>query len=125
MLRTDRKTETTKQTQKEEQQRQQALRKQRTENAADPSAALEAILAGGSWDQLPAESVLGLSGMIGNAALAELIAARETGPATAEFPLPAGACGTAPVQWGGGMPAMTGSPAFGAMAPIGGAPLAV
>ncbi len=59
-----------------------------------------------------------LSHTIGNAALADLIAARDTGPATAELSLPRGECGTAPAQWGGGMPALTETPVFGAMAPI-------
>ena len=67
-----------------------------------------------------------LSHTMGNAALADLIASREAGPATAEITLPRGACGTAPAMWGGGMPALTETPAFGAMTSISpAAPLAV
>ena len=70
--------------------------------------------------------MLNLSHVMGNAALAEMIAARESGPSTAEVALPAGGCGTAPAQWGGGVPALTEAPAFGAMKPMGNAsPLAV
>ena len=59
---------------------------------------IEAILEGGSREQLPAERVLSLSGVIGNSALAELFELRETGPGFAPGLLPRGECATEPAE---------------------------
>ena len=70
--------------------------------------------------------MLGLSHELGNSALLELMAARQTPPGEEGRPLPAGPCETAPVDFAGGAPALTEAPAFTGMAPMGAAaPLAL
>ena len=117
MLQTDRKTDQSRQTAQDREQtrRQKQSREQRT-NAA---LALDAILAGGSWDQLPADGVLSLSHTLGNGALLELLAMRSTGPETQTRAMPRGTCRTAPADWDGGAPVLAETPAFGAMSPMG------
>ena len=123
MLQTDRKTEQTRQTAKEEKSVRQ---KQSSEVQSAAALALQAILSGGDWEQLPADGVLSLSHTMGNAALAELAALRDTGPETAGAGLPRTACGTAPMQWDTGAPLLAEPPAFGAMSPMGdAAPIAI
>ena len=63
--------------------------------------------------------MLELSGAIGNSALLEIYAARQTGPETEARPLPAGPCTASPADWVGGAPALTDAPAFAGMAPMG------
>ena len=116
MLQTDRKTDQTRQT---SQDREQAQQKQNREPRAEAALALQAILAGGDWDQLSADGILSLSHTMGNAALAETLALRDSGPETATRLLPRGACETAPAEWGGGEPVLADAPDFGAMSPIG------
>ena len=123
MLRTDRKTETTRQTAKEQKLTPQ---KQRRNDALSPAAALEAILSGANLDQLPAGSMLSLSHTVGNSALADMIARRETTPELDSRPLPQGECTAAPMEWKGGVPSLTDVPAFGdASLPAGAAPMAI
>ncbi len=123
MLQTDRKTDQTRQT---AQDREQAQQKQSREPRAEAALALQAILAGGDWSQLSADGILSLSHTMGNAALTETLALRDSGPETAPWILPRGACETAPTDWGGGAPLMTEAPDFGAMSPMGNAaPLAM
>ena len=118
MLRTDRKTAPAPKTVRDRERTQQ---KKSRDVRAEAAAALEAILAGGSREQLPAEGVLSLSHTIGNAALSKLLALRPAGPETAAGALPRGACETAPLQWDGGAPLLAQTPDFGAMSPIGSA----
>ncbi len=123
MLQADRKTEAVRETAREQKTSRQ---KQTRENKTAPAAALEALLAGQSLGQLPAESVLALSHSLGNSALLELLSARGSAAEPETRPLPAGPCGTDPVNWGGGGPALAEPPAFAAMAPMGSpAPMAV
>ena len=117
MLQTDRKTDQTRQTtQDREQTRQQKQSRELRPNAA---LALEAILAGGDWDQIPADGVLALSRTLGNGALLELYAMRNTGPETQTRAMPRGGCEAAPIEMPGGAPILADSPAFGAMSPMG------
>ncbi len=83
--------------------------------------ALQAILAGGSWDQLPANGVFSLSHTMGNGALLELFALRSTGLETDMRSLPRGECGTDPANWNGGEPQMMEAPDFGTFSPMGAA----
>ena len=123
MLQTDRKTGQTRQT---AQDRESVKQKQSSEIRSTAAQALQAILAGGDWDQLPADGILSLSHTMGNAALAELAAMRDSGPETMTGSLPGGVCRTDPMQWDGGAPVLTAAPDFGAMSPMGdAAPLAV
>ncbi len=110
MLQTDRRTEASRQT---SQDRDRAERRQAREDRTEAALALEAILNGGSWEQLPAEGVLALSRTVGNDALLSVLTLRETGPETATGILPSGACLTAPGDWGGGEPLTAEAPAFG------------
>ena len=48
--------------------------------APDAAMALEAILSGGSWDQLPAEGMLELSRTVGNGALLDILSMRKERP---------------------------------------------
>ena len=126
MLQTDRKT--TEATRREaSKDKAEARRKQSSELRSAAALALEAILAGGSWDQLPAEGVLDLSHRIGNAALLDLAALRDLGPETGTRTLPEGPCAAAPTAgFAGGAPLTAEAPDFGAMSPMGNAaPLAM
>ena len=70
--------------------------------------------------------MLDLSHELGNSALLELMAARQTPPGAQTRPLPAGPCTTTPAEWGGGAPVLAEPPAFAGMAPMGAAaPLAL
>ena len=100
-------------------------RKQDRALRAEASLALEAILAGGSWDQLPAEGVLALSHRMGNGALADLFARRDTGPETAACPTAWGDPGGEPLRCGGGAPETLEAPAFGSFAAPDAAPLSL
>ena len=83
---------------------------------------LDAILSGGNWEQLPAKQLHGLSGFIGNTALAELMTQRDTGPELAARRLPSGECRTAPFETSGfAEPLLSQTPEFGAMSPMGSA----
>ena len=55
------------------------------------------ILAGGSFDQLPQERIHGLSNVLGNSALCEILAMRSEGPRFSDRALPNGACDAAPM----------------------------
>ena len=83
--------------------------------------ALQAILAGGSWDQLPANEVLALSHTMGNGALLDLCALRAAGEETDMRPLPGGECGTGPVNLAGGEMQIMEAPDFGTFSPMGAA----
>ncbi len=87
--------------------------------APDAAMALETILSGGNWDQLPAEGMLELSHTVGNGALLDILSMRKELPEAQAFPLPAGECGTVPVYAEGGMPLAVHSPQFGSMPPMG------
>lgn len=68
---------------------------------------------------------MSLSHTMGNSALLTIYGLRAAEPETAES-LPSGGCETEPFAWGGGEPALTEPPDFGAFAPMGeAAPLAV
>ena len=95
MHRTERKTE---QTRQPDQERRQKQRDRQTDEAAEWAQTVEAILTGGNWEQLPSARILGLSGVMGNAALAELFAMRKTGPELAERELPRGECTASPAE---------------------------
>ena len=116
VLQTDRKTEQTRQTAED---RQSAQRKQNREVKTKAALALEAILAGGSWEQIPTDGVLSLSHTMGNGALLELFAMRDTGPEAQARAMPRGGCEAAPADWNGGAPALTDAPVFAAMSPMG------
>ncbi|MBQ6235815.1 MAG: hypothetical protein IJK54_07835 [Clostridia bacterium] len=55
------------------------------------------ILAGNGLDQLPQERIRGLSGVMGNSALSEILTMRSEGPCFSERELPQGECDTAPM----------------------------
>ena len=95
MHRTERKTD---QRKLPEQERQQKQRTQSAEAASAWALTLNAILAGGGREQLPAERIRELSGVIGNSALEELFAMRREGPLFSERELPPGVCGTVPAE---------------------------
>ena len=124
MHRTETKTDQKKLPEREQRHEQ---RKKSSEAASDWALTLNAILAGGSREQLPAERIRGLSGVMGNSALAELFAMRKAGPQFSETDLPQGECMTAPAEFDvGGEPALV-SPSDGqSAAPLGNAqPLTV
>ena len=88
--------------------------------------ALEAILSGGSWEQLPTEGVLALSHSVGNSALLELAALRSEGPEEGASSLPTGPCEAAPLEMNVGEPLLADAPAFGGALSAGNAaPLAL
>ena len=97
MHRTERKTEQTRQPDGE---RRRNPREKSPDPASEWARTAEAILAGDSWEQLPAERIISLSGAIGNTALTELFALRENGPETADRPLPRGKCTEKPLEFG-------------------------
>ena len=101
-------------------ERQQKQRTQNAEAASDWGLILQTILAGGSREQLPAERIRELSGVMGNSALAELFTARKEEPRFSERELPQGECRTSPadadVQ---GEPSMVSPPDGSLTAPIG------
>ena len=107
-----------------EQDRQQKQRTQDGEAASQWAGTLSAILAGGSFDQLPQEGIRGLSNVMGNSALCEILELRSEGPRFSERALPNGTCDTAPTATDA-----AGEPAFAdglSAAPIGNAqPLAL
>ena len=78
------------------QERQQKQKTQSVEAASEWASTLSVILAGGNYDQLPQERIRGLSGVMGNSALAELFAMRNEGPRFGERELPRGECMTDP-----------------------------
>ena len=116
MLQTDRRAETTRQT---PQERDLTQRRQTHETRNKAAQALEAILSGGSWEQLSADGVLALSHTLGNAALLEVMALRDTGPELAASSLPGTALSSEPMGGFGGQPLLSEAPAFGALSPIG------
>ncbi|MBE7004304.1 MAG: hypothetical protein E7425_08490 [Ruminococcaceae bacterium] len=123
MHQTDRRTEPAK---RSAQDKDRAERKQSRESQKSAAQALEAILAGGSWEQLSTDGILTLSHTVGNSALLDMLALRSMGPEAEISSLPDGACGTAPAEWGGGEPLCVAAPDFGAMSPMGAAaPLSV
>ena len=123
MLQTDRKTDQNRQTVRDREHTQQDRRREPRSAAA---LALEAILAGGSWEQLPADDVLQLSHTMGNAALLDLYALRSLSPEAAAIPLPQSTIETAPLSTLGGEPAQAETPGFASMSSLGGtAPLAL
>ena len=89
--------------------------------APDAAMALEAILSGGNWEQLPADGMLALSHTIGNGALFEIVSMRGARPETQTYPLPAGKCGAAPAAAASGTPLTVQPPQFGSMSPMDGA----
>ncbi len=124
MHRTETKTDQKKLPEREQRHEQ---RKKSSEAASEWALTLNAILAGGSKEQLPAERIRGLSGVMGNSALAELFAMRNEGPRFSERELPHGECMTAPAEFDvGGEPSLV-SPSDGQPAvPLGNAqPLTV
>ena len=120
MLRTERKTDQARQGEK---QPGQARREQGRETLSRCAQTLEAILAGGSWEQFPAERLRELSHTLGNAALLELLALKSTGPETVPRPLPGGSCAAAPAEVPvSGGPELVPAPDFSSMSPLGDAP---
>ena len=120
MVQTDRRAETARRTDREQERTQQ--RKSR-ETGLSPAQALEAILSGGSWEQLPPEGVLALSHTLGNAALGEMMAMRFRGPELAAIPLPKSPLSAEPMEGPSGEPEWAEAPAFGgesvtALAPL-------
>ena len=89
------------------QDRQQKQRTQDGEAASQWAQTLSVILAGNSLDQLPQERIRGLSGVMGNSALSEILAMRSEGPRFSERELPRGECDTAPMA-----PDAQGDPSF-------------
>lgn len=72
------------------------------------------------------EGVLALSHSVGNAALTELAALRGMGPEEGLNALPAGSCGTAPLEMDVGEPLLAAVPGFGgASSAANAAPLAL
>ena len=116
MLQTDRRAETIRQN---PQERDRAERRQEQETRDRAALTLEAILSGGSWEQLSAEGVLALSHTLGNAALLGVMALRDTGPELAAYALPGTALSARPMGGFGGEPLLSEAPAFGALSPIG------
>ncbi|MBO4419358.1 MAG: hypothetical protein J5789_06010 [Oscillospiraceae bacterium] len=116
MHQTERKTDQARQS---EQKARQTKQSQSLEEAAECAQVLAAILAGGSWEQFPAERLRTLSGMVGNAALVELMTQRETGPALAMRLPVMTECTAAPVGiFGVGDPSTVQAPDFDGMSPI-------
>ena len=121
MQQTERKTEPTRRAPKEEEATRQNKNRSLQREAAQ---ALEAILSGGSWEQLPMEGVLALSHAAGNSALLELAALRDSGPEEAPSSLPEGPCETSPLEMSAGEPLLADAPVFsgpssaGASAPL-------
>ena len=124
MLQTDRKTD---QSRQNAQDREQTARsRQDRETGSNAALALDAILAGGNWDQLPADGVLALSHSLGNDALLSLFTLQSVGPETGPPALPAGPCRTAAAEWNPAAPLLAEAPDFGGMSPLGpAAPMAV
>ena len=119
MLRTERKTDQTRQSEK---QTRQTHREQSRETLSQCAQTLEAILTGGSWEQFPAERIHELSHTIGNTALLELLALKSTGPETVPRALPAGSCAASPAEAPvSGAPELISAPDFSSMSPLGGA----
>ena len=70
--------------------------------------------------------MLALSHSVGNAALTELAALRGMGPEEGLTALPAGSCGTAPMEMDVGEPLLAAVPGFGgASSTVNAAPLAL
>lgn len=118
MLQTDRKTEQTRQT---SQDREQTARKKDRDAPAEAAQALEAILNGGSLEQLPAEGMLALSHRMGNDALATVLMRRSAGPEEETPVLPDNPCLTEPGEWEAGEPLLAEAPDFASFSPMGAA----
>ena len=80
-----------------EQDRQQKQRTQDGEAASQWAQTLSVLLAGNSLDQLPQERIFGLSNVMGNSALYEVLSMRSAGLRFSERALPDGTCDTAPM----------------------------
>lgn len=123
MLQTDRKTDLARQT---AETRERTERRQSRDVRAEAALALEAILNGGSLEQLPAEGVLSLSRTAGNDALVSLLTLHKPGPDAGYRALPAGPCLTEPGEWSVGEPMTAQAPDFASFAPLSdAAPLAL
>jgi hypothetical protein len=118
MLQTDRKTEQDRQAAPD---REQTARKQNRDAPAEAALALEAILNGGSLEQLPAEGMLALSHRMGNGALAAVLRHRGAGPDEGAAALPGGSCLTEPGEWDAGEPLLAEAPDFASFSPMGAA----
>ena len=116
MLQTDRKTEAPRQT---SQEKSPSELSRSHDVPAQAAQALEAILSGGSWEQLPAEGVLALSHSVGNGALLSILSLRSAPPETEESALPAGPCRTEACPWEAGAPLMAEAPDFGSFTSLG------
>ncbi|HJB59686.1 MAG TPA: hypothetical protein H9771_08570 [Candidatus Faecalibacterium faecipullorum] len=113
--------ETTRRQQQETTRRTQRARSLRHEDAFTPQMALQALLAGGSPEKLPAAAVLALAQQMGNSAMLDLLSRPAPGPQLTRRGIPQAeavpplACSPAP-------PALVGGPDFGGMTfPAGGA----
>jgi hypothetical protein len=118
MLQTERKSDPARKTTQNRNQTEES-RRQSSEIKNPASLALQAILAGGSWDQLPADGILALSHTMGNGALLDMYALHRTGPETAMYPAARDGGAAAPIEWSGGAPALTEAPAFGSLGVLG------
>ena len=106
--------ETTRRQQQETTRRTQRARSLRHEDAFTPQMALQALLAGGSPEKLPAAAVLALAQQMGNSAMLDLLSRPAPGPQLTRRGIPL-ACSPAP-------PALVEGPDFGGMTfPAGGA----
>jgi len=79
---------------------------------------LQTVIAGGSWDQLPAESVLSLSHKLGNSVLLSLYLQRSRGPERQTRTMPHTACAAAPAVWEGEEPQLSPGPDFSGFSPL-------
>ena len=116
MVQTDRRAETARQTSREQERTE---RRPDREAETEAALALQAILSGGSWEQLPSEGVLALSHGLGNSALLEVVALRQKGPEAESARLPGGESLTGPMDAPGGAPLTAPAPDFGALSPLG------
>ena len=96
----------------------------RTDGPLPVQAALEALLAGGSLTQLPAEPARQLAARLGNDALCVLLRSRPRGPALSGPP-PAAAPELPPLDCPDAAPELSPAPDMGALAFPAGPPLTV